>query len=350
MDLSWVVDAVGGVDGVEARGTSMRAWRFSEFGDIGNFRLGEYPRPEVGPGEILIKVRYAALNPADRLLIEGKYPGAGRLPLTVGREGAGKVESSPAGGRFKSGDAVVVLRSEIGITRQGTLAEYVAVPEPCVAPLPSGWSMEEAAGCPLVYLTAWKALVTQGGLTAGKRVVVNGASGGVGIASVQLGKALGARVVALSRGEVKRQRLLTLGADAALDPARPDLEARVRDTFGGRGADIVVENLGGPFLAKSVSLADLGGRVMVIGLLAGRRAELEMGPVLFKQVRIEGVHVGKFSPEEARGAWDAVVSALDRTGARPLIDKIFPMGEVQEAFAHLAGDHMGKVLVDVTAP
>jgi NADPH2:quinone reductase len=130
----------------------MRAWRFSEFGDIGNFRLGEYPKPEAGTGEVLIKVRYAALNPADRLLIEGKYPGAGQLPLTVGREGAGTVEPAPpASGAFKPGDAVVVLRSEVGITRQGTLAEYVAVPEACVAPLPPGWSMEAAAGCPLVY-------------------------------------------------------------------------------------------------------------------------------------------------------------------------------------------------------
>jgi NADPH2:quinone reductase len=325
----------------------MRAWRFHEFGDIANFRLEDVPAPEVCPGEVVVRVACASLNPADRLLIEGRYPGAGKLPLTVGRDGSGTVEDAGTSKRFKRGDRVMVLRSEIGITRQGTLAELVAVPEDVLAPVPVGWSMEEAAAAPLVYLTAWKALVIQGGLKRGETILVTGASGGVGIASIQLGKALGARVIALSRDAAKRDRLQSLGADEVIDDSASDLTGRVAKVCGGVGPDLVIEHLGGARLAEHVAMLNLNGRVMVIGLLAGRKSELDMGMVLFKQVRIEGVHVGRFAPAEAQAAWTAVVSALDKAGARPVLDRTFAMEAVPEAFARLAGGHLGKVLVKV---
>lgn len=327
----------------------MRAWRFHEFGDIGNYLLEDAPMPECGPDEVLIKLEHAALNPADRLLIEGKYPGAGELPLIVGRDGSGVIETAPPDSGFQPGDRVVVLRSEIGITRQGTLAEYVAAPSEVLAPLPEGWSFEEGAAAPLVYLTAWKALVTQGGLSAGESILVTGATGGVGIASIQLGKALGARVVALSRSPDKRERLLELGVDAALDDGAPDLDKAIVEACGGKGPDIVIEHLGGPRLREHVAMANLNGRIMVIGLLAGRTAEIDLGPVLFKQVRIEGVHVGKYAPAEARESWVNIVAALNTHKARPLIDRVFAMEDVHAAFAHLAGGHLGKVLVHVAS-
>jgi len=327
----------------------VRAWRFHEFGDIGKYRLEDVPAPRPGAGEVLLRVRYAALNPADRLLIEGRYPGAGQPPLTVGRDGAGIVEGASAGSRFKIGDAALVLRSEIGITRQGTLADLTVVPEDCVAPLPAGWSLQEAAAAPLVYLTAWKALVTQGGLRSGETVLITGASGGVGIAAIQLAKALGARVVALSRNPDTRLRLAALGADAVLDDSAEDLSGQVGRESGGTGPDIVIEHLGGKRLAEHLAMVNMNGRIMVIGLLAGRSVELDLGMLLFKQVRIEGVHVGKFAPAEAQAAWKSVVAALDTTQARPVIDKIFSMDQVQEAFARLSGGHLGKVLVEVNA-
>lgn len=324
----------------------MRAWRFHEFGDIGNYKLEDVPEPERQDGEVLIRLQRASLNPADRFLIEGRYPGAGKLPLTVGRDGAGVVEEAPANGRFKTGDTVIVLRSEIGITRQGTLAEYVAAPEAVVAPLPEGWSIEEGAAAPLVYLTAWKALVLQGAWQESETVLVTGASGGVGIAAVQLAKALGAKVVALSRDEQKQARLRELGADFAFDSDAPDLAKQVTEAVG--GIDLFVENLGGPFIETNLGMANLNGRIMVIGLLAGRKPPVDLGALLFKQVRIEGVHVGKLAPAEAQRAWTDVVATLGRIGARPPIDRVFPMGQVSEAFDHMAGNHLGKVLVDVT--
>ncbi len=327
----------------------MRAWRFHEFGDIANYGVEEVAEPEPGDGEVLIRLRYASLNPADRLLIEGKYPGAGDLPLTVGRDGSGIVEKSGEGSRFKAGDEVIVLRSEIGITRQGTLAEFVAAPEPVVAQLPKGWTLEEGAAAPLVYLTAWKALVIQGGLRKGQSVLVTGASGGVGIASIQLAKALGAKVIALSRSEEKRRQLDELGADAALDDGASDLSEKVRKALGGKGPDVVIENLGGARLDEHIGMADLNARVMVIGLLAGRMSKINLGQVLFKQARIEGVHVGKLVPAQAQDAWRRVVDTLGAAGARPIVDRVFPMDRVQEAFEHLAGGHFGKVLVEVAA-
>ncbi|MCH7959219.1 MAG: zinc-binding dehydrogenase [Candidatus Hydrogenedentes bacterium] len=324
----------------------MRAWRFSEFGDIKNFQLGEHPEPDLENGDLLIKLNFAALNPADRLLVEGRYPGAGELPLTVGRDGSGTIEDAKGSDRFANGDTVIVLRSEVGITRQGTLAEYVAVPERYLAPLPEGWTMEEGAAGPLVYLTAWKALKIQGGVQAGEDVLVTGASGGVGVAAIQLAKALGARVVALSRDEEKRQKLLALGADVVLDSSAADLEDQIRDASDG-GVDLIVENLSGPFIQTGINVANLNARIMVIGLLAGPVAEIQLGLVLFKQVRIEGVHVGKFLPAEATAAWHDIVQTLEGAGAKPLVDRVFPMEEVQEAFTHLAGGHLGKVLVNV---
>ena len=327
----------------------MKAWRFAEFGRIENLILGDWPDPEIGEGEVLIRLKFAALNPADRLSVEGRYPGVGPLPLSVGRDGAGILERVGPNSAFRVGDAVVILRSEIGISRQGTLAERVAVPERSVAPLPAGWTFEEGAAAPLVYLTAWKALVSQGGLTAGQTVLVDGATGGVGIAAIQLASSLGARAVALTRDGSKHASLLSLGAGAVVDSALDGLEDRVRKALDGGGVDIAVENLGGGYIRANLALANPGGRIMVIGLLAGRMAQIDMGALLFKQARIEGVHVGQFAPSEAQAAWINIVETLDRCKARPLVDRVFPMAGVQEAFARLSGGHMGKVLIGVAA-
>lgn len=327
----------------------MRAWRFHEFGDLAHYRLEDVETPVPARGEILVRIERASLNPADRLLIEGRYPGAGKLPLTVGRDGAGVVEDACGSARFKRGDAVLVLRSEIGITRQGTHAEYVVAPEDVLAPVPPGWSLEEAAAAPLVYLTAWKALVTQGGLKTGETVLVTGASGGVGIAAIQLSKALGARVIALSRDPEKRERLISLGADAAIDDGAPDLADQVSRASGETGPNIVIEHLGGARLAEHAAMLTMNGRVMVIGLLAGRKSELDMGMVLFKQVRIEGVHVGRYAPPEAQAAWKSILSAMDSAGARPVLDKTYPFEQVREAFTRLSDGHLGKVVINVRA-
>ena len=327
----------------------MKSWRFDEFGKIENLKLGDIPVPEPGEGEALVKLEFAALNPADHFLVIGKYPRPGKPPFAVGRDGCGTIEKCTAGGAFKQGDRVVVLRGNVGISREGTLAEYVTVPEDSLAPLPDGWSAAQGAAGPLVQLTAWQALVDEGGCTEGKTVLITGASGGVGTAALLQAKALGARVVALSRSEEKRERLKELGADLVFDTDAPDLVKQVQKGLEGKRCDIVVENLAGPFLQKSINLTGNNGRICVMGLLAGLSSEIVLGTFIFKRIHIVGIAVGAYSALDAQDRWGKIVATLNKAGKRPLVDRVFPMDQVQEAFAHLAKGPMGKVVIETAS-
>lgn len=321
----------------------MKSWRFHEFGNIANLKLEETPKPVAGDGEALLRVQFAAINPADRYLVQGQYPTPAKPPFAVGRDGCGIVETSS--GEFQPGDHVILLRSSIGVEREGTLAEYVAVPEASLAPLPDGWSPEEGAAGPLVFLTAWQALVTDGALREGETVMVTGASGGVGTAAVILAKALGAKVVALSRSEAKRQRLIELGADFVVDSASENLGKSIKSALDGGRVDLVVENLGGPHIQHSLEVLAKKGRINVVGLLTGLMSEVQVALLLFKRAVIRGISVGDFTEQEAQEAWRGIVATLDKAGQRPVVDRVFAFTEVQEAFAHMAKGPMGKVLV-----
>jgi NADPH:quinone reductase len=325
----------------------MRAWRFHEFGGVDSLRLEEVPLPEPGAGEVLLKVERAALNPADRYMLEGQYPKPGPLPFSVGRDGCGTIVRACAGGRFAEGERVVVLRSDLGVSRTGTLAEYVAVPEESLAPLPEEWTAEEGAAGPLVQLTAYQALVTRGHLREGETVLVTGASGGVGSAAVVLARALGARVVALSRSKEKRLRLHALGADIAVDPQEDDWDGQIKEALEGGRVDLVVENLGGPFLQRSLSLLSFEGRIMLVGLLAGLKSEVVLGLLIHKCACIQGLSVSAYTAEDSQAAWRQIVRLLQKQDQRPLVDKVYRMEEVPEAFRRLARGPMGKVVIAV---
>ncbi len=324
----------------------MRAWRFHEFGAIENLVLEEVGIPVPNKDEVLLKLNFAALNPADHFLIKGQYPRPGTPPFSVGRDGCGTVVEAPADSRFFIGDKVIVLRSDLGVSRSGTLAEYVCCPEESLAPLPGGWRDEEGAAGPLVFLTAWQALVDRGRLKAGETVLINGASGGVGSAAILLAKALGAKVVALSGSEKKWPSLHDLGADMVVDSRSKHLEQEVKGALGGGRVDLVIENLGGPFLQKSINLVSVNGRICVIGLLAGFQSEITVGHLIFKCIEIHGLNVGAYTAAESQMAWKKIVAALDDAKQRPIIDSKFPLGKVQEAFAKLGEGPLGKVVIN----
>ena len=326
----------------------MRAWRFHEPGAIENLILEEVENPCPRPGEALVRIAAAALNPADRYLVQGQYPRAGSPPLTPGRDGAGVIELPADGGQFRKGDRVTLLGGLTGISAQGTLAEFSAIPEEWLARVPAGWSMQEAAAGPLVFLTAWRALVVCGNVRAGETVLVTGASGGVGAAALFLAKGLGARVVALSRSEEKRRRLTTLGADIVLDAAAPDLEKQLKAALGKTSVDLVVENLGGVWLNRCLRMAGYGGRVMVVGLLDGLEAQVTIGLLIHKCLRVEGLSVSAYTAPEAQAAWTEIVRLLDAAHQRPLVDSAFPMEEVQAAFARLQAGPLGKVVIGIS--
>lgn len=326
----------------------MRAWRFHESGDIDSLSLDSVPDPEPGPGQALVKIRYAALNPADRYLILGQYPRSAPPPFTVGRDACGEVVQASDNSRFTAGDMVVLLRSDIGISEPGTLAELVAIPETCLAPLPADWSAAEGAAGPLVLLTAWQALVDRGQLRAGETVLITGASGGVGTAAIPLAKGLGAKVVALSGSEAKWAPLRALGADTVVDSNLEGLEKRVKEALDGEKVHMVIENLGGPYLGKCARMVAMNGRIMVIGLLAGLQSEITVGLLIHKCLQVQGLSVSSYSDTAAREAWAGIVDTLAKSGKRPLIDAIFPFEKVPAAFEKMAGGALGKVLVDVS--
>ena len=191
----------------------MKAWLMDDFTGVEKLRLSDAPEPSPGPAEAVLAVKYAALNPADRYLAERQYPAKPTLPHILGRDGLGVVAQTGAGvAAVRAGDVRAVLRGETGINRPGTFAERVAVPEQSLVEIPKNWSEEEAAGATLVYLTAYQALTMWGQLPANGVVLVTGASGGVGVASVQLAAAMGHTVVGLSRSAEKRGRVMELGA------------------------------------------------------------------------------------------------------------------------------------------
>jgi len=325
----------------------MRAWRFHTFDGLKSMTLDETDVPTPGPGEALVKLQCAALNPADHFLMQGKYPRPGKPPYSVGRDGCGTVAALGAGATLAEGAQVIVLRSDVGVSRPGTLAEYVCVPEASLAPLPAGWSIHEGAAGPLVHLTAWQALVDRGGLKAGETVLINGASGGVGSAAIVQAKALGARVIALSGSRDKWPALRALGADIVVDARADDMENQVKQALEGGRVDLVIENLGGPYLQKSVNLVGVNGRICVIGLLAGFTSEIVLGHLIFKCITIHGLNVGAYTPAESQAAWANVVETLTRAGQRPLIDSAFPFEETHAAFARLGEGPLGKVVIDI---
>jgi NADPH:quinone reductase len=326
----------------------MRAWLLDRLTGVTALRLGEIPEPAPRSGEVLLRVCFAALNPADRYLAEQQYPAKPPLPHVLGRDGMGTVLAVGADVEdVRAGDRRLILRGEVGVTRHGTFAELVVVPAASLAELPAGWSDMEAASAALVYLTAYQALTLWEELPPGSVVLVTGASGGVGVATIQLARALGHDVVALSRSEGKRAQLRDLGAALCLDPAHGEWRAQLKQNLAPRRVALAVDNIGGSLLPEVIDTLGDGGRVSLVGRLAGPVPSFNTAALFFRRIRMGGVAVGAYSATEAQNAWQQVVALLGRTGARPIVDRILPFEHLPEAFARLEAGPMGKVLLAV---
>lgn len=323
----------------------MRAIQTLAPGGWDKTQIAEMAEPVPGPGQCLVELHAISLNPADYFQIEGSYPGGPRPPFVDGRDGSGTVVVADKAGKWPVGSKVVVLQTTEQNLAEGTFAERQRFSAQSLARLPEGWSFEEGAAAPLVFQTAWRALVVQGHLKKGQAVLVTGASGGVGSAAVQLAHGIGATVVALSRSEAKRSRLCRIGADHAFDPSDPDLKNKVFAAIGKKGVDLAIENVGGPSLKQSVHLLGNKGKVCIVGLLAGIDGLVPIPSLMFKQCSIEGVVVSAYAPEEAQQAWAAITECLARTNARPVIEATYPMDEFRAAFDRLRQSPFGKVVL-----
>jgi NADPH2:quinone reductase len=343
---------------------------------IDRLRLGEVADPQAGPAEVLLRVRIAALNPADAFLARGLYPAKPSLPHILGRDGVGDVLAvGPVVDNVRVGETLGILRCDVGVEVWGTLAEQVVVPAESVTPVPQGWSLEEMAGAPLVLLTAWQALTQWNDPPApppaGSVLLVTGASGGVGLASVLLGKSMGLTVVALSRSAEKGARLKNdqiaapgcnvalsrsaekgarlkrLGADFVFDPADRNLVKAVAAAISPKKVDLAIDNVGGTLLSQVIAMLGYGGRISVVGRSGGVVPEFNTASLLFRRNRMGGVSVGDYTAQAAHVAWTEIVDRLDAMGQRPQVDTMVPFEEVKRGFVRLAEGPMGKVVVRV---
>jgi NADPH2:quinone reductase len=326
----------------------MQAWLLDELTGIGALRLGEIQQPTAQAGEVVLRIHYAALNPADRYLAEQQYPAKPALPHILGRDGMGTVVAvGPDVTGIAVGDRRLILRGEVGVERAGTFAGYVAVPLESLADVPPGWEEPEAACATLVYLTAYQALTMWGDLPAASVVLVTGASGGVGVATLQLAAAMGFTVVALSRSEEKRERLHQLGATLCLDPGQPGWRATLKKALAPRRVELAIDNIGGALLPEVIETLGDAGKVSLVGRLAGPVPSFNTATLFFRRIRLGGVAVGANTNKESHTAWQQALALLGRTNARPLVDSVFPFNQLPQAFARMAAGPMGKVIVQV---
>jgi len=330
----------------------MQAWLMEAYEGVEKLRLADVPDPQPGPGQVLLKVHLAGLNPADAFLAINQYPAKPTFPHILGRDGVGEVVAlGPGVTQFALGDQVGILRCEAGVNIWGTLAEKVVVPAESIVKVAAGWSPEQMAGAPLVYLTAWQALTQwtdpPSPPAPGSVLLVTGASGGVGTASVQLGKSMGLTVVGLSRSAGKGARLKELGADFVFDPSDPGMRKAAAAAIAPKKVDIVVDSVGGPLFNQVIAMLGYGGRISVVGRSGGAVPEFNTASLFFRRNRIGGVAVSDYTPAQAQSTWREIVSRMDATRQRPVVDSVHPFEEVKAAFRRLNEGPMGKVLVRV---
>ena len=319
---------------------------------VEKLRLDEVTEPQPGPGQVVVRTIYAALNPADAFLAQAQYPAKPALPHVLGRDGVGEVIAVGAGVEdIKHGDTVAILHGNVGVETWGTLAEMTVASASEVVPVPRGWLLEEAAGAPLVYLTAWQALTQWSQPEAppppGSVVLITGASGGVGSAAVLLAKSMGLTVAALSRSAQKAEQLKQLGADFVFDSTEKGLRKQVLSAIAPKRVDLAVDMVAGTLFNEVIGMLGFGGRISVVGRSGGAVPEFNTGTLFFRRNRIGGVSVADYSHAHAKAVWQQCVERLDGLGKRPVVDRVFEFADVKAAFARLSQGPMGKVLVKV---
>ena len=327
-----------------------------EFG-IDALQLKEKAVPRPGPGQVLVRLRAAALNYRDLLVVRGSYSRTLPLPLVPLSDGAGEVVECGEGvGLWQPGDRVMgtffqewdggaitdeVPKSALGGAIDGVMAEYALFRERGLVRVPDHLSFEEGATLPCAALTAWHALES-GAPACGQSVLTLG-TGGVSTFALQFARAAGARVIATTGSAAKEGKLAALGASDIINYAAvPEWEKTVWELTGRRGVDLVVEVGGAGTLGRSLKAVRTGGQISLIGVLTGATGEVNPLPAVMKGVRIQGIYVG------SREQFEAMNRAIELHGIRPVIDRVFPFAEAQAACRYLeSGAHFGKVVIAI---
>jgi putative PIG3 family NAD(P)H quinone oxidoreductase len=308
----------------------------------------EVADPVAAPGEVVVEVTATAVNRADLLQRQGFYPPPAGAPPYPGLECSGTVLAVGDGvDRWSPGDPCTALLAG------GGYAEQVVVPAAQVMPVPDGVALEDAAALPEVAFTVWSNVVVDAGLRAGDVLLVHGGAGGIGTFAIQAGVALGARVAVTAGSAEKLERCRELGADILINYRDDDFVGAVRDATAGRGADVVLDNMGAAYLARNVDVLATGGRLQVIGLQGGATGELDLGRLMGKRAQVRATTL-RARPVEEKGAicrrvereaWPLVASGAIGT----VIDRVLPMRDAAEAHRVVAeSEHVGKVLLSTS--
>jgi NADPH:quinone reductase-like Zn-dependent oxidoreductase len=336
----------------------MKAYQIHTYGALDGLKLSEIPDLVPGDSDVIVQMKATSLNYRDLVVIAGLYdrtPQPGRVPLS---DGAGEVVAVGAAvKKFKPGDRVAgcffqgwssgrftaeMHQTALGGRIDGVLAEQVRFLEEGIVHLPLNYSFEEGATLPCAAVTAWQALIEKGRLAPGETVLLLG-TGGVSLFALQIAKSVGAKVVITSSNDEKLERARKLGADEVINYKKDtDWGKSAAKLSGNDGVDHVVEVGGAGTFPQSIRACRFGGKIELIGILAGRDAAAEIFPIVTKGASIHGIYVG------SREMFKNLNRALEQTGIRPVIDKVIPFECVREAYELMkSGSHFGKIVIRI---
>ncbi len=322
----------------------MRAVQFTRHGGPEALELADVPDPVPAADQLILAVTAAGVNRADALQRAGHYPPPPGAPPGLGLEISGVVLSAPPGTALRPGDEVCALLDG------GGYAERVAVAAGQVTRAPEGIDLVDAAALPEAACTVWSSLVDTAGLRPGETLLVHGGSGGIGTTAIQVGRALGARVLATAGGPERTARCAALGADVAIDHRGTDFVDAVRAATDGRGVDVVLDVVGGAYLGRNVATLATGGRLVVIGLQQGRRGELDLAALMAARASVHAATLRARPPAEkaaimadvAAHVWPMVADGR----VRPVVQERIPFAEAPRAHTLLEdGAVFGKLLL-----
>jgi len=324
----------------------MKAWQVSTYGQPQDvLELVEVDRPQPGPGQLLVRVLAAAGNFPDALLCQGTYQVKPPLPFTPGVELCGEVVAAGEGADgVTTGDRVIGT----AILPHGAFAEYALMRAGAAFSVPGDLDDAEAAPFHITYQTGWFGLHRRAGLKAGETLLIHAAAGGVGSAAIQLGKAVGARVIGVVAGPAKAAVATELGADVVIDRLAEDFVAVVKDVTGGRGADVIYDPVGGDAFRKSTKCVAFEGRILVVGFASGDIPQAALNHALVKNYSILGLHWGLYERVEPSsiGRCHAELTTMAEAGLiRPLISERLTLADVPDGVRRLAaGATTGRIV------
>ncbi len=324
----------------------MKAVLCKQFGPPESLVVEELPSPKARAGEVVVSVKAASLNFPDVLIIQNKYQFKPPLPFSPGSEMSGVVKEVGEGVRgFKPGDRVIAF------TTYGAFAEEVAVEAGRLSPIPEGMDFKSAAAFLLTYGTSDHALRDRGQLKAGETLLVLGAAGGVGLAAIEIGKAIGATVIACASSADKLEVCKQHGADAGINYGSEDLREKIKELTGGKGVDVVYDPVGGPYTELALRSTAWRGRLLVVGFAAGEIPKIALNLALLKGCAIVGVFWGDFARREPKAFADSLsqLGAWFRAGKlKPHVSQTFPLEQAVDALKLMAARKVkGKVVLTV---